>query len=302
MTVNAWIKKNTASLAGKSVAISGSTGGLGKALCEHLARLGVRQLILMDRNERRSLDHRFELQKKHPHLDMGLIPLDLSDMKSVAHAAACLEKQPIDLLICNAGAYAVPRFITSSGYDNVFQINFAAPYYLVRRLAPHLAKRGGRAVLVGSIAHNYSKTDPDDVDFRTRKKASLVYGNAKRYLMFAAYGLFADREDVTLSVTHPGIAVTGITAHYPKWLYALIKYPMKIIFMKPRRACLSILRGVFESTAPDEWIGPRVFDVWGLPRKARLHTCDVREKAMICDEAERIYRDICKQLGKEDEA
>lgn len=297
MTVNAWIKKNTASLAGKSVAISGSTGGLGKALCEHLARLGVRQLILMDRNERRSLDHRFELQKKHPHLDVGLIPLDLSDMKSVAHAASCLEKQPIDLLICNAGAYAVPRFITSSGYDNVFQINFAAPYYLVRRLAPHLAKRGGRAVLVGSIAHNYSKTDPRDVDFRTRKKASLVYGNAKRYLMFATPAA-AEQAGLEIAVTHPGIAVTGITAHYPKWLYALIKYPMKVIFMHPRRASLSILRGAFESTAPCEWIGPRVFDVWGLPRKKRLHTCYKEEQAFICAEAQRIYEDLCAQPGE----
>ncbi len=298
MTTDAWIRKNTASLAGKRVAVSGSTGGLGKALCEHLAQLGVRQLILMDRNERRSLDHRFELLKKYPHLDVGLIPLDLSDMKSVAYAAVCLEKQPIDVLICNAGAYAVPRFITSSGYDNVFQINFAAPYYLVRRLAPHLAARGGRAVLVGSIAHNYSKTDPDDVDFRTRKKASLVYGNAKRYLMFAAPEAAA-REGLDIAITHPGIAVTGITAHYPKWLYALIKYPMKVIFMKPRRASLSILRGVFEATPSGCWIGPRLFDVWGLPRTSRLSTCDEREKAFICAEAERIYQELCRQEGRE---
>ena len=45
-----WIKQNAASLAGKRVAISGSTGGLGKALCAHMAVLGVARLILLDRN------------------------------------------------------------------------------------------------------------------------------------------------------------------------------------------------------------------------------------------------------------
>lgn len=295
MTVGAWIKKHTDSLSGKTVAISGSTGGLGKALCEHLALLGAERLILLDRNAGKAEALKNALQARYPALQVCIILTDLADMQSVELAAKALEKQPVDVLICNAGAYAVPRFITSSGYDNVFQINFAAPYYLVRRLAPHLASRGGRVVLVGSIAHNYSETDPSDVDFRTRKKASLVYGNAKRYLMFATPAA-TEQVGLEIAVTHPGIAVTGITAHYPKWLYALIKYPMKIIFMKPRLASLSILRGVFDSTAPCEWIGPRVFDVWGLPRKARLHTCDKEEQAFICTEAERIYADLCGQV------
>ena len=293
MTVATWIKKNTVSLAGKTVAISGSTGGLGQALCEQLAALGA-QLILLDRNQSKVSALCAQLHKKYPACRVGYVLMDLSDMASVETAASLLERKPIDVLICNAGAYAVPRFVTSSGYDNVFQINFAAPYYLLRRLAPHMTARGGRVVLVGSIAHNYSKTDPDDMDFRTRKKASHVYGNAKRYLMFASPAAAA-QAGLELAVTHPGIAVTGITAHYPKWLYALIKYPMKIIFMKPRRASLSILCGVFESTAPDEWIGPRLFDVWGLPRKAKLYTCDEREKAEIIAGAEQIYEDLCRQ-------
>ena len=296
MTTKAWLGKNTVSLQGKTVAISGSTGGLGKALCAHMAALDVARLILLDRNAGKAEALKNALTQRYPDLCVEFVLTDLADMYSVENAAKALETQPIDALILNAGAYAVPRFITSSGYDNVFQINFAAPYYLVRRLAPHLATRGGRVVVVGSIAHNYSKTDPCDVDFRTRKKASLVYGNAKRYLMFAAPEA-AERAGLELAVTHPGIAVTGITAHYPKWLYALIKYPMKVIFMKPKRASLSILRGLFETPPKGCWIGPRVFDVWGLPRTSYLHTCDAREKAFIVAEAERVYQNLCEQEG-----
>ena len=122
-------------------------------------------------------------------------------------------------------------------------------------------------VAVGSIAHNYSKINPQDADFSSVRAASKVYGNAKRFLMFSLYGLL-DKGKV--SITHPGITVTGITAHYPKPIYAIIKYPMKLIFMSPKRAALSILRGLFEDSGECEWIGPRVFNVWGLPKKTRL--------------------------------
>ncbi|MBR2447197.1 MAG: SDR family NAD(P)-dependent oxidoreductase [Clostridia bacterium] len=293
-----WLKDNTCSLRGKTVAISGSTGGLGGALCEYLAELGA-DLILLDRNQARAQAHRAKLLEKYPEINVKLISLDLSDLQSVENAAQMLENQPLDVLICNAGAYAVPRFITTSGLDNVFQINFAAPYYLIRHLMPHLAEKNGRVVIVGSIAHNYSATDPNDIDFRTRKKASLVYGNAKRTLMCAVWELFSNREDVTLSVTHPGIAVTGITAHYPKWLYLLIKYPMKVIFMHPRRAALSILQGVFEETAPCEWIGPRLFDVWGLPRKRKLTTCPAGERKRLAAVAEELWQNMQKAERKE---
>ena len=289
MRTETWIKQNAATLTGKCVAISGSTGGLGQALCEQLACLGAARLILLDRNASKAEALKNALTAAHPDLCVDIILVDLSDMESVRYAAKCLETQPIDVLICNAGAYAVPRFVTSSGLENVFQINFAAPYYLMRRLAPQLAQRGGRVVLVGSIAHRYSRTDPDDVEFRTRTRASLVYGNAKRYLMIAAPKA-AKQAGLPLAMTHPGIAVTGITAHYPRWLYALIKYPMKVIFMKPRRACLSILRGVYEDTQQGEWIGPRLFDVWGLPRKSRYDTYTAEEMARVCAEAERIYQ------------
>ena len=301
MNYDKWLKNNTARLDGKRVAITGSTGGLGKELCRYLVSLGA-ELLLLDRNRGRSEANKAELEREYPTAHVELMTIDLEDFKSVRTVADRLKGESLDIFIHNAGAYSIPRHDTESGYENVFTINFLSPYYIIREILPSLREREGRVMVVGSIAHNYSEIDETDVDFSTVKQASKVYGNAKRYLMFSLYELFKNEEKVSLSITHPGITFTNITSHYPKLIFAIIKHPMKIIFMKPRRACLSILRGVFESTAPDEWIGPRVFDVWGLPRKARLHTCDAQEQAYICAQAERVYRDICKQLGKEDEA
>ena len=207
MSINRWINNHTGSLAGKTVAVSGATGGIGNALCRHLAALGA-QLILLDRNTDKSLSLIARLQAEFPHLQAEHIRLDLEDARIVCAVAEHLENRPVDALILNAGAYHIPRHVCNTGYNNIFQINFVSPYYLARRLLPTLRAHGGRVVAVGSIAHTYSKADAADVDFSTRHASSKVYGNAKRYLMAALYGLCVDGG---VAITHPGITLTIFT-------------------------------------------------------------------------------------------
>ena len=287
MKYGKWLEKNTESLLGKTVAVSGSTGGLGRELCGYLALLGA-DLILLDRNEVRSAEHKMYLEQRYG-VRVKTIRLDLEDMVSVAEAAKHLENEKLDVLIHNAGAYSIPRKMCENGYDNVFTINFVSPYVLTYKILPSIKKNGTKVVIVGSIAHNYSKIDENDIDFSSRKQASKVYGNAKRYIMTALPSLLA-QEGVEFAVTHPGITFTNITAHYPKLIFAIIKYPMKIIFMSPRKAALTTLRGVFENTGENEWIGPRVFNVWGLPIKRKINTISKREKDKIKQITCKIYK------------
>lgn len=282
-----WFDRHTHSLQGKRVAVCGATGGIGEALCRHLARLGA-QLWLCCRSEAKAQALIAALRADYPDLAAAFVPLDLEDAASVCAAAEILTQTPPHVLIHNAGAYAIPRHTTAQGVDNVFQINCLSPYVLTERLLPAMAAVGGHVVCVGSIAHNYSKIDPADPDFATRTAASKVYGNAKRHLMLALYQRFGAVKDVTLSVVHPGITFTNITAHYPKWLFCIIKHPMKVIFMPPRRAALSVLCGVFEPTAYGEWIGPWLFDVWGLPRKRTLRSFTREEAKSAFNAVERL--------------
>ncbi len=288
MHIEKWFKNNTSSLVGKTVAITGSTGGLGKHICRYLASLGA-DLCLLDRNINRSNEHKSALQSEFKNINVSQICLDLENIDSVKQATKKLIEQGIDIFIHNAGAYSIPRHKCKTGYENVYQINFVSPYYMVKELMPTLQERRGRVVVVGSIAHNYSNIDINDVDFSTRKAASKVYGNAKRYLMFSLHKLFKNESVVKLAVAHPGITFTNITAHYPKAIFAIIKHPMKIIFMKPSRAALSIVQGVFEDCSYCEWIGPGLFNIWGSPRKARLKTCSEKEINAIASVAETIY-------------
>ena len=294
MKYDKWLDKNTEALSGKTVAISGSTGGLGKHLCRYLAKLGA-ELILMDRNRARSEANKVALESEFPGVRISLITLDLVDVRSVYTATEELKLIMPDILIHNAGAYSIPRCTSNSGYDNVFTINFASPYYMVRELMPVLREKGGRVIIVGSIAHNYSRINEADVDFSKVKKASRVYGNAKRFLMFSMYELFKNEERATLAVTHPGITFTNITSHYPKLIFAIIKHPMKVIFMSAEKAALSIVKGLFDSTEYHTWYGPRIFNVWGLPSKKKLHTASIDESNKIAELSEKIY---CSYSGK----
>ena len=286
-----WLKLNTESLHGKVAAITGSTGGLGKELSRYLAHLGA-SLILVNRNPKLSESQKEELLSEFPEISVKIIAADMADIESVKSATKLLLSEKIDIFISNAGAYSIPRKICSTGHDNVYQINFVSPYYMIKKLLPGLESVGGRVVIVGSIAHNYSKTRAESVDFCDVERASRVYGNAKRYLMYSAFALAEDFPSVKISVTHPGITFTGITSHYPKLIFMIIKNPMKLIFMKPEKAALSILSGVFCSTKKYEWIGPRVFDVWGLPSKKRLDTANEEEIKFIASTAERIYSEL----------
>lgn len=290
MSIEKWLKNNTVSLNGKTIAVTGSTGGLGIELCRYLARIGA-NLILVDRNFKRSEAFANSLRKDFG-ATVSLITADLEDFLSVKTATELLKTKQIDIFIHNAGAYSIPRKKCSTGYDNVFQINFVSPYYIINQLLPNLRKQKGRVVVVGSIAHNYSKLDENDIDFSSKKASSLVYGNAKRFLMFSLFELFKNETEATLSVTHLGIAFTNITAHYPKLIFAIIRHPMKIIFMKPKKAALSTLYGCFEDTDYHYWIGPKLFNVWGYPKKKRLSTCKRAESEKIGKIATEIYNKL----------
>lgn len=289
MNYKKWLSENTTSLKGKTVAISGSTGGIGKELCKFFCMLSA-NLLLIDRNKARSDALRESLLAEFPNAKLKAYYVDLEDIFAVCELSKTLQSEEIDYLVLNAGAYKIPRRKGENGFENAFNINFVSPYILANALLPQIKARGGKVVAVGSIAHNYSKIDVTDVDFATRKAPSKIYGNAKRYLMYSLWSLEEYRD--TINVAHPGIAVTNITSHYPKLIYAIIKYPMKIIFMNPKKASLSILYGLFTDTKRNEWIGPRVFDVWGLPRKKILKTCSQEEAQKISELSQKILKEI----------
>ncbi len=296
MNFEKWLKNNTQDLTNKTVVITGSTGGIGQELCKILANLGA-NLVLVGRKAEALEQQKAELQNINRAIIVDYFQADFNSLADVDALAIYLSSKQVDILIHNAGAYAVPRKFSDVGFDNVFQINFLSPYYLTKKLLPTLEKaEDPKVVVVGSIAHTYDKFNAEDIDFRFNKKPSKVYGNSKRFLMFTFHEWFREMGGkVKLSVVHPGITFTNITNHYPKFIYAIIKYPMKLIFMKPKKASLNLIKGIFTPTEFGTWIGPKLFNIWGLPKKKKLKI-PAKESAQIYETSKKILAEAEERL------
>lgn len=291
MKIQDWLDKNCGRLDGKTVCITGSTGGLAQRFTIKLASLGA-NFIFANRNKEKSEKQKQEILAKFPNAKIKILIVDMFDMNSVKLFVCKLKQQHVDILIMNSAVYNVPRTTSASGFDNVFQINFVSAYYIIKQMIPSLRKvKNSKVVVIGSIAHNYSKVDFSDIQKLKTKRSSIIYGNSKRFLMFSLYKLF-ENTPVDLSIVHPGVTLTQMTNHYPKFINWFVKIGIKILFPSPEKACLSILSGIFSSTQNNEWIGPGKFNVWGYPKKQKLKTCSPTETSKIFDTAEEIYKNL----------
>ena len=111
----------------------------------------------------------------------------------------------------------------------------------------------------------------------------MVYVNSKRFLMLAL-------EEHT--IVHPGITYTSIMTQYPPIISAMIKYPMKLMFMSPKKAALCILEGILNTAPKGYWIGPRILGIWGKPKMQRLRPIKTKEQKNVST----IAIDISSQL------
>lgn len=291
MNVEKWIDCHAEDLSGKTVAITGSTGGLGRELCEYFAKLNA-DLLMLNRNEKKTAALSENLLTKYPSVKIDFVKLDQADFENLQEACEQLKNRKIDYLVLNAGAYNIATYQTSLGFNNIFQINFFSPYYLVKSLLPTLRQYHTKVVVVSSLACGFAKYDADDLDYSTRKAASQIYGNAKRFLMFALQELLCNEPDVSLCLTHPGVTATDMLGHYPKAINWFVKGVSKLVFPAPHRAALNVLDGCFENCNYDEWIGPKIFGIWGRPKKSALKACSETERSAIFERAEGLFEEV----------
>lgn len=291
MKIQKWIDYNCSRLDGKTICITGSTGGLASKFTLQMASLGA-SLILANRDKEKSIKQKQAILKKYPKIKIQIITVDMFDMNSVKLFVCKLKMKHVDILVLNSAVYFVPRQTSSYGYDNIFQINFVSPYYIAKQMIPVLRKvKDSKFVVISSIAHKYSEIDINDIQKLKTNKSNIIYGNSKRFLMFSMQKLF-ENSHVGLSIVHPGITLTNMTNHYPKAINWLVKLGIKTLFPSPTQACLSVLYGVFNNTSANEWIGPSNHDIWGYPKKKKLNTCSKDEQEKIYKLAEKIYSKV----------
>jgi len=145
--------KKAGALAGKVVLVTGAAKRLGRAIALEAAKHGADVAITFRNSEREARETVRELG------GVGgralAIRCDVTDEVGVREMVREVagELGGIDVLVNNAGNFEDVEFakLTVAQWDEIFASNARGPFLVSREAAPHLRKRRGRIVNMGSL-------------------------------------------------------------------------------------------------------------------------------------------------------
>jgi retinol dehydrogenase 14 len=201
-----------ASMAGRTVVVTGGTSGIGLAAARALAAMGA-DIAIVGRNPERCASAVQEIRAEAGSGQITSHVADLSLMTDVRRLAEELVAQHprIHVLVNNAGAYFARRQETAEGLERTFALNVLAPFLLTNLLRARLSESvPSRIVNVSSAAHQGARLDLDDLEGRRRYAGFGAYGRSKLALILLTHE-FARRFEptrVTVNALHPGFVAT----------------------------------------------------------------------------------------------
>ena len=194
-------------MTGRTVLVTGATGGIGKVAARTLAALGA-TVVIVGRNAAKTAEVAREIGAA------GFIVADLSVMSEVRRAAAEFRAthSRLDVLLNNAGAVVTARQETPEGIEMTFALNHLNYFLLTQELLPLLrATPGSRVVNVSSEAHRSGRMRWDDLEFRKGYSGFQAYGQSKlaNILFTRELSHRLAGTGVTANALHPGVVYTG---------------------------------------------------------------------------------------------
>lgn len=200
-------------LSGRTVVLTGGSGGLGFETARSLGTAGA-VVVLLDKDAARGA--RSVRRLREVGATAEYLGLDLTDHDGIrATSAELVVTCPgIDVLINNAGAVFGERRLTGVGWEATLATNFLGHFLLTRCLAPALTAAGSaRIVNLGSGAHRRSPVVWDDPHFARRPYVPReAYAQSKTAVALFTLGL-EDRlgeSGVHAYTVRPGVTATGL--------------------------------------------------------------------------------------------
>ena len=246
-------------MTGKTVLVTGATGGIGLATAAGLAGLGAR-VGIVGRDVARSEAAATQLRAVGGQVDVFIA--DVSSQDEVRRLAdEALAAYPrLDVLVNNVGGYWATRHTTVDGLEHTFAVNHLAPFLLTNLLLDRLrASAPARVVTVSSGAQAMGTLDFGDLQGEQDYSGQRAYNQSKLANVMFTYEL-ARRlagSGVTANVLHPGVVRTDFGREDSKgWMRLML--PVIRPFMKnPERGAATSI--YLASSAEVEGVTGRYF-------------------------------------------
>ena len=226
-------------MAGRTVLITGGTGGIGRATAVGLASLGARVGITgRDRVRAEAAAAAIAKEAGNPAVDVFVA--DLSSQAEVRRMAAeVLATYPrLDVLVNNVGGFWSHRHLTADGLERTFALNHLAPFLLTSLLLERLRSSApARIVTVASAAQGMGNVDFDDLMGERTYSGQRAYNQSKLANVMFTYELARrlDGTGVTATVVHPGMTNTAFSAEEPSRLFAPLVAVMRPFMRTPAK-------------------------------------------------------------------
>jgi retinol dehydrogenase-14 len=229
----------TGPMTGKTVLITGGTGGIGRATATRLASMGAR-VGITGRDLGRAQRAAAEIASESGH---GVVDAFGADMSSQAEVRRLADEvlaayARLDVLINNVGGFWSHRHATADGLERTFALNHLAPFLLTSLLLDRLiASAPARVVTVSSGAQSMGRIDFDDLMGERKYSGQQAYNQSKLANVMFTYELarrVAGR-GVTATALHPGMTNTAFSAEDPSRAFAPLVKVIRPFMRKPER-------------------------------------------------------------------
>ena len=203
-------------MAGKSVLITGGTGGIGKATAIGLAALGAR-VGITGRDQARTEAAAADIRAVPGRPVVDAFAGDMSVQAGVRRLAAQVRDtyRRLDVLVNNVGGFWAHRQVTADGLEHTFALNHLAPFLLTSLLLDRLTlSASARILTVSSAAHGRGRIDFGDLQGERNYSGQRAYSQSKLANVMFTYELARrlDGTGVTATVLHPGVVRTSFGA------------------------------------------------------------------------------------------
>ena len=225
-------------MTGKTVLVTGASGGIGKATALGLATMGA-DVAVTGRDRDRADAAAAEIRAAGG----GRVDVFIADLSSQADVRRLADQvlhtlTTIDVLVNNVGGYWNTRHLTADGLEQTFALNHLAPFLLTTLLLDRLTDSApARVVTVSSNAHAMGRIDFDDLQGERSYSGARAYNQSKLANVLFTYELARrmPAASITANALHPGVVSTSFGADDPAVVQRLLVPLLRPFMTTPAR-------------------------------------------------------------------